>query len=173
MYVHSPNSAVNQKGFHAFLEKFLHLELPIVPASDGNQRKLYLQLIFSCMFIEQKHGWGDIFSGIPFLGIKDSKKRVLEFILNLDTINTEKKKEENRLEEARIKAEWAIIVKEVRNAVGRETCSIIDLPVHPCEFTEISAKGVSLNKGRKTLDVYIEELVESHVATNVVAGENL
>lgn len=77
MYVHMRNSATNIKGFHTFLEKFLHLDLPLVPATDGNQRKLYLQLIFSCMFIEQKHGWGDIFSGIPILGIKDSKKRVI------------------------------------------------------------------------------------------------
>ena len=47
MYVHMSNAAINQKGFHHFLEKFLHLELPSVPASDGIQRKLYLQLIFS------------------------------------------------------------------------------------------------------------------------------
>lgn len=35
---------------------------------------------------------GDIFSGIPVLGIKDSKKRVIEYVLNLDTIDTEKEK---------------------------------------------------------------------------------
>lgn len=61
MYVHMQNAAVNDKGFHHFLEKFLHLDLPTVPSTDGNQRKLYLQLLFSCMFIEQKHGWGDLF----------------------------------------------------------------------------------------------------------------
>lgn len=73
-YVHMQNSTVNKQGFHYFLERFLHLELPIVPTTDGKQRKLYLQLIFSCMFIEQKHGWADLFSGMPILGIKDSKK---------------------------------------------------------------------------------------------------
>lgn len=92
-YVHMQNSTVNKQGFHYFLERFLHLELPIVPTTDGKQRKLYLQLIFSCMFIEQKHGWADLFSGMPILGIKDSKKRVLEFIMNLDTLSNEKKKE--------------------------------------------------------------------------------
>ena len=70
-----PNSAINAKGFHSFLEKFLFLELPQVSASDDTQRKLYLQLVFSCMFIEQKHGWSDLFSGMPILGIKESKKR--------------------------------------------------------------------------------------------------
>lgn len=76
MYVHMPNAAINQKGFHAFLEHFIGLELPIVPTTDDKERKLYLQLIFSCMFIEQKRGWADIFSGMPILGIKDAKIRV-------------------------------------------------------------------------------------------------
>lgn len=29
MYVHMRNSATNIKGFHTFLEKFLHLDLPL------------------------------------------------------------------------------------------------------------------------------------------------
>lgn len=158
MYVHMKNSATNIKGFHTFLEKFLHLELPMVPATDGNQRKLYLQLMFSCMFIEQKHGWGDIFSGIPVLGIKDSKKRVVEYVLSLDTIDTEKKKEELKFEETRIKNEWAVEIKELQNAVNRETCSVSGVPVVPCEFTQISAEGIHIFKDKKLLDTYIQEL---------------
>ena len=73
-YVHMKNSATNIKGFHTFLENFLKVKLPIVTTSDDNERKLYLQLIFSSMFIEQKHGWADLFSGMPYLGIKDAKK---------------------------------------------------------------------------------------------------
>ena len=130
-YVHMPNSAVNSQGFHRFLEKFLHLTLPKVPATDGVQRKLYLQLVFSCMFIEQKHGWGDLFSGMPILGIKDAKKRVLEFVMNLDTLNNEKKTEELKAEEARIRNEWGLLVKDIINSCTRETCDIIGLPTKP------------------------------------------
>ena len=158
MYVHMKNSATNVKGFHTFLENFLHLELPLVPATDGKQRKLYLQLIFSCMFIEQKHGWGDIFSGIPILGIKDSKKRVVEYVLGLDIIDTEKKKEELKFEETRIKNEWAVEIKELQNAVNRETCSVCGVPVVPCVFTQISAEGIHIFKNKKTLDIYVQEL---------------
>ena len=158
MYVHMKNSATNIKGFHTFLEKFLHLELPLVPATDGKQRKLYMQLIFSCMFIEQKHGWGDIFSGIPVLGIKDSKKRVIEYVLNLDTIDTEKKKEELKFEEARIRNEWIIEIKELQNAVNRETCSVSGVPLEPCEFTQISADDIHIFKEKKPLDIFIQEL---------------
>lgn len=119
-YVHMPNSAVNNQGFHKFLEKFLHLTLPKVPATDGVQRKLYLQLIFSCMFIEQKHGWGDLFSGMPILGIKDAKKRVLEFVMNLDTLNNEKRTEELKVEESRIRSEWGLLVKDIINSCTSE-----------------------------------------------------
>lgn len=50
-YVNIQNSATSEKGFHTFLEEFLHMKLPLVRASDGNERKLYLQMIFASMFI--------------------------------------------------------------------------------------------------------------------------
>lgn len=162
MYVHMRNSATNIKGFHTFLEKFLHLDLPLVPATDGNQRKLYLQLIFSCMFIEQKHGWGDIFSGIPILGIKDSKKRVIEYVLNLDTIGIEKKKEELKFEEERIRSEWTVEIKEIQNTVNREICLISGIPMEPCEFTQITAKGIHIFKEEKSLDTFIQKLKDEY-----------
>lgn len=58
MYVHAQNSTTSIRGFHAFLEKFIGLELPLVPTNDGNEYKLYLQLLFSSMFIEQKKRMG-------------------------------------------------------------------------------------------------------------------
>lgn len=73
-YVNFPNSATSDKGFHTFLEEFLHMELPLVRTSDNNERKLYLQVIFASMFIEQKHSWADILSGMPIFGIRESKK---------------------------------------------------------------------------------------------------
>lgn len=158
MYVHMPNSATNIKGFHHFLEKYLHLELPMVPSSDGVLRKLYLQIIFSCMFIEQKHGWGDIFSGMPMLGIKDAKKRVIEFVLKLDTLNNEKKKETLKNEEARIKNEWDLHVRELFNSVHRETCMLIGVPVKPCILTEIDLTGIHLLKNEEKINEYIENL---------------
>lgn len=90
-YVNIQNSATSEKGFHTFLEEFLHMELPLVQTSDGNERKLYLQVIFASMFIEQKHGWSDILSGMPVFGFRESKKRIVEYILGLDTLKNEKR----------------------------------------------------------------------------------
>lgn len=158
MYVHMPNSATNVKGFHRYLEKFLHMDLPMVPTLEGAQRKLYLQLIFSCMFIEQKHGWGDIFSGIPFLGIKDSKKRVLEYVLGLDTLGNEKRKEKLRSDENHIKNEWMQHLKEIYNAANKENCNMVGLPMNPCILTKIDLSGIHVFKGDTEISEEIKDL---------------
>lgn len=131
MYVHAANSTTSAKGFHAFLENFIGFELPIVPATDGNEYKLYMQLIFSTMFIEQKRGWADLFSAMPIFSIKDAKKRVIEYILSLDTLSNEKKRIRIRLQETRIQSKWEAIITELHSLCNQEDCSISRLPMKP------------------------------------------
>ncbi|MED4599680.1 hypothetical protein P9314_03040 [Paenibacillus validus] len=162
MYVHMPNSAVNKKGFHSFLETFLHIELPLVPASDDAIRKLYLQLIFSGMFIEQKHGWADLLSGMPVLGIRESKKRVLEFILRLDTLENEKKKDYLRTSESNIKHKWESLVKELIIYTNRESCTISGLPASPKLLSEDDFSKILISKDNDSIEEYIEDLNEQY-----------
>lgn len=165
MYVHMPNAAVNQKGFHAFLEKYIGLELPVVPASDDSERKLYLQLIFSCMFIEQKRGWADIFSGMPILGIKDSKKRVLEFILGLDTIKNERKRSKLLNNEGQIKSKWEKLAQEVSIFGSREWCSVVGIPYTPQVLDEniLASMHIFMNDEKRTpIDNWIGNLVQEY-----------
>ncbi|WP_435924090.1 hypothetical protein [Paenibacillus sp. DYY-L-2] len=162
MYVHMPNAANNKKGFHNFLETFLHFELPLVPASDDAVRKLYLQLIFSGMFIEQKHGWADILAGMPILGIKESKKRVIEFILNLDTLDNERKKDQLRSEEDNIKKEWTTVVRDITLLVEKEACSITGLPLSPKILTDLDYSKITIQKGGVHIDEYINDLTEKY-----------
>lgn len=168
MYVHMQNSAVNKKGFHSFLERFLHIELPLVPATDDVTRKLYLQLIFSAMFIEQKHGWADILSGMPVLGIRESKKRVLEFIINLDTLENEKKKDYLRTRESSIRDEWGTIIKEIILLSGRESCSTHNIPVHPQILTDEDVLEMSIKKEDLRLNEYVDVLRERYIQLSVL-----
>ena len=131
MYVHSQNAAQHEKGFHAFLEKFMGMELPIVATTDSTDRKLYLQLIFAGMFIEQKRGWADFFSAMPYLGIKDSKKRIIEYLVGLETLSNEKKKNELSIEERSIRQEWGGIIREINSLCYRENCQIQGIPTEP------------------------------------------
>ncbi len=130
-YVNIQNAATSSRGFHSFLENFLHLELPLVRTSDGIERKLYLQLIFSAMFIEQKHGWSDILSGMPIFGIRESKKRVLEYIIGLDTLKNEKEHERLNGIKTEIENEWKKLIQQIQATVYLNSCNIINLPIHP------------------------------------------
>ena len=158
MYVHFPNSAVNEKGFHNFLEKFLFLELPLVTSADDAQRKLYLQLIFSGMFIEQKHGWSALFSGMPILGIKESKKRVIEFVLKLDTLENDKIRDELKLKESVINNKWKSCVNELLAAVNRETCTIINLPANPRILKDNELSRIAIIKNQDPIADTISKL---------------
>ncbi|MFC5734656.1 hypothetical protein [Cytobacillus gottheilii] len=112
MYVHSQNSATSNKGFFTFLEAFLGLDLPSVASTDDKERKLYLQLIFSSMLIEQKRGWSDLFSGMPHFGIREPKKRVIEYLLNMDTLKNEKIRHRLKIKESRIVEKWKQVFHE-------------------------------------------------------------
>lgn len=130
-YVNLPNSATSEKGFHTFLEEFLHMELPLVRTSDGNERKLYLQVIFAAMFIEQKHGWSDILSGMPIFGIRESKKRIVEYILGLDTLKNEKERDRLNSLKTQIERKWEQLILDIQRSVYSESCEVFNLPRHP------------------------------------------
>ncbi|MGN7403551.1 hypothetical protein ACTHO0_27290 [Cytobacillus praedii] len=118
MYVHSQNSATSKKGFFTFLETFLGMALPSVPGSDDKEKKLYLQLIFSSMLIEQKRGWADLFSGMPHFGIREPKKRVIEYLLNMDTLLNEKLKHQLKIKENTIIEKWKQLYMDTTEALG-------------------------------------------------------
>jgi hypothetical protein len=136
MFVNAQNSATSKKGFHTYLEEFLHLELPEVRTSDESERKLYLQVIFASMFIEQKHGWSDIFSGMPIFGIRESKKRVIEFLLGLDTLKNEKERDRLKTIKANIECEWEQVITEIQRIALRESCEARNLPTRPRVLAE-------------------------------------
>lgn len=141
-YVNFINSATSEKGFHNFLEEFLHLELPLVRASDGNERKLYLQVIFAAMFIEQKHGWSDILSGMPIFGIRESKKRIVEYILGLDTLRNEKERDRLNAEKKQLERDWEQLVSEMERLVYLESCEISNLPKRPRVISEVDCSRI-------------------------------
>jgi predicted nucleic acid-binding Zn-ribbon protein len=130
-YVNIQNAATSEKGFHMFLEEFLHMELPLVRTSDGNERKLYLQVVFASMFIEQKHGWSDILSGMPIFGIRESKKRIVEYVLGLDTIKNEKERDRLNAVKAQLEREWEQLTSEMQRVVHSESCEITNIPLNP------------------------------------------
>lgn len=130
-YVNMKGAAKYSKGFHTFMEKFIGLKLPLVPAFDGVDRKLYLQLVFSAFFIEQKKGWSSIYSGMPYLGIKDSKKRVTEYILGLNSFEKSRHREELLSREKYCKEKWKDLYEDFLSLQISNQCTVTNLSKNP------------------------------------------
>lgn len=164
-YVHMPYAATNKSGFHTFLEKFLQIELPLVPASDGVDRKLYLQLVFAAMFIEQKNGWSGIYSGMPYLAIKDAKKRVTEFILALETFENERKRNQLLNKERYQKEQWKNLFAEMRVLQSSAQCYVKNIPQTPEILPDKFEKNVAIVRmvgDNVGIDEWISQLQEEH-----------
>ena len=159
-FVHGKNSARNEKGFFTFLEDFLHLQLPAVPTTDGSTRKLYLQLIFSALFIEQKQGWSNILARIPFLGIRESKRRVIEFLLQLDIFENEQQKEKCKSDEILIRNEWKSAIERMKYIIQTNGMDSLNLPLNPRILSreDIVAITAIHPVSEKTIDEIIAEL---------------
>ena len=164
-YVHMKFAATNRSGFHTFLEKFLQIELPLVLASDGVDRKLYLQLVFAAMFIEQKNGWSGIYSGMPYLAIKDAKKRVTEFILALETFENERKRNQLLNKERYQKEQWKNLFAEMRVFQSSAQCYVKNIPQIPEILPEKFEKNVAIVRmvgDNVGIDEWISQLQEEH-----------
>lgn len=162
-YVNMPDAARNKAGFHRFLEQFIGLKLPLVATTDGTDRKLYLQVIFAAMFIEQKNGWSGIYSGMPYLSIKDSKKRVTEYILNLHTFENERERNKLINKEKYQKELWGDLYRELVHLQNKTQCIVKNIPISPEILDEDFAQNVSVVRAvGEQIDIndWISELEE-------------
>jgi predicted nucleic acid-binding Zn-ribbon protein len=177
-YVQLANSAINKKGFHTYLEEFIGLNLPKVPTSDNVKRKLYLQLIFSCMFIEQKRGWSDYYSAMPYLGVKSAKKRIAEYVLGLEQIDNERRRSELKIEADGITDRWSKVYKDLMYDAKREGVIIENLTETPKLLKSNSVDGYKVfieEDGKKTIDMMIgllEKEIEELGSIKPIISEN-
>ncbi|MFR0778756.1 MAG: hypothetical protein ACLSH8_04030 [Zhenhengia sp.] len=147
MYVHLSGGATNEKGFHRFLETFLGFELPTVPCFDEAERKLYLQIIFSAFFIEQKRGWGDLFATLPtYLKVKEAKKRIVEFILGLESLKNEKLKQQYKENARRIKRDWGSLYRDIERLLKKIGYRLEGIDRAPYIIDENNFKQIKLMK---------------------------
>jgi len=158
MYVHLAYAATLNDGFHYYLEKYLSLDLPIVPCSNNSENKLYLQLIFSSMFIEQKRGWTDIMSGMPIYNISDARKRIVEFLIGLETLTNERKKKEIANQKENITREWIIFVNEIKIIAKQNHIEINNLFTEPKILFDDEIESITIMKNEKTVEIYLKDL---------------
>ncbi|MFQ6872604.1 hypothetical protein [Romboutsia timonensis] len=180
MYVHMKGSASNEKGFHTYLEEFMGLNLPDVPSYDDKNRKLYLQIIFSTIFTEQKRGWADLFACMPtYLKIRDAKKRAIEFLIGLESLNIEKKRQLCKDNENHIKKEWENIYNNINFIADKKGCSISNINPKPeiiddeknysiYKYTD-NGKYLYINDYINSLEIQLEDLNSE----SIIIGDNI
>ncbi|MBX9809948.1 hypothetical protein K2X92_06165 [Candidatus Gracilibacteria bacterium] len=107
-FLHDGGSVTNPyTGFFNYLASFLNLTLPEVVTKDGKNQKIYLQQIAPSYLIEQKAGWSDFLSTIPYYGgITGIKGKVIEYTLNLDISERQKQKQEYIARRKNIENNW-------------------------------------------------------------------
>lgn len=119
-FVLDAGSATNESGFYAFLAQFLDWNLPIVARYDGTECPLYLEAIFPMLFVEQKRGWSSIQGPFPtFLRIQDVARRVMEFLLDLETAKNRRRRAEMRAAISELLGRWSDCRKDMEEAAAR------------------------------------------------------
>lgn len=124
-YLHDGGSAQNKLGFYKYLEKYIGYKLPKVASyNEGKEIPLYLQVIFNAYFIEQLQGWTDFFATTPNFGVKEPKKRIIEFLLNLDASEFEKNKFQYEEEKERIYKKWVEHINLIKSDINQISAQI-------------------------------------------------
>lgn len=162
-FLHDGGSASRENGFYNFLENFLGLNLPIVPTYEGGETKLYLQIIFNAFFTEQIKGWTDFFAAIPNFGIKDSKKRIIEYILNLDTFEYEKRRNNYENTKKEIILKWEKQAIKIKEQVENTSGIITGFPKEVMGQELLSTKKYEvffkMEDEKLTLNEYLKKLI--------------
>ncbi|MBO9102193.1 MULTISPECIES: hypothetical protein [unclassified Rhizobium] len=127
-YYLGQGSYTDTRGFHRLLSEFIGFpEVQVISQDDGVMR-LYLEYIFSAIFIEQKRGWADIMANIPYYRVRDPKKSTIAEILGLDYIRNNLQRNALRLDEQRLKARYDTGTEVLKRHVNGRQFSIKGIP---------------------------------------------
>ena len=131
-FLHDGGSAQDKElGFFAFFEDFIGLDLPIVSNNNGGETKLYLQTIFSSLFIEQKRGWTNYIANTPYYPITAVREKIVSYLLDLDKFRNEKKLDELTSERNRITSKWGENSSAIKLVLKPLSLTVNGLPNKP------------------------------------------
>jgi len=162
-YIHDKGSAQNiDTGFFRYMEEFLGIQLPNVSSSTGGEAKLYLQCIFSALIIEQKRGWTDYLANIPYFAIRESKLKVIQYILNLDVFDNDRERDHLLSEIADISRRWSEEYSLLKLVSESEELIVRGIPSKP--DTSFDKQLTIVSKHYKGEDVVLPDYYSSLIS---------
>ena len=129
-FVNGRGNNDDPNGFYEWFKDFINLTVPEVSNSNAKSdySTLYLQMIFSSIFIEQTKGWSEFFATMPYFGVTKPKEKVIEFLLNLDEINISTKRDTYNKEKNSIVDNWNKTIKAFSYLEKQNNAIITSLP---------------------------------------------
>lgn len=131
-FVRLEGAAVRERGFHRLLAEFIGLNLPVVEKYDGGQCPLYLEALFSVNYVEQTRGWGGIQNVLPtYLGIRDAAQKVVEFTLNLDAQEINRRRQRVTSDVADVERLWLSKLERLQSQISPVAGYLPNFPEKP------------------------------------------
>jgi hypothetical protein len=163
MYVHDAGSASDELyGFHLYLTEFLEINLPEVVTAKGDLHKLYLQQLAPAFIIEQKTGWSDFFATMPYFGMRNTEQRVVEFLLNLDVFENEKRKQQLNAVKQNINNRWQNLYSKFQNLAERSGGKIVGINNNPEILNNFQGIYISLLKDEKSISLVDQNEIQKN-----------
>lgn len=131
-FLHLEGDTKRERGFYFWFSKFLDWNLPQVPNHNGKDTPLYPSVLFPAWFVEQKKGWSSILATIPTqFGIKESKKRALEFLLSLDVNDNILERNSIKNDIDTIGFQWKLIRHNAEIVAAKVSAIVSGIPEQP------------------------------------------
>lgn len=173
-FVNRKGSASRELGFHNYLAYFLSWPLPLVKTYDGNEYPLYMQCIFPYFVVEQTRGWSTIQPPLPtHFRIKDTHKRAIEFLLNMDAHRIALRRQEAQLKVSQVESSWNSLVSRGEELAERCAGRMQSLPKKPMvawppqippELMFPSGENwISITRRINLKEIALQELVEQEI----------
>jgi hypothetical protein len=150
MYIHDKGGASDDiYGFHLFLTEFLRWNLPEVINTKGELAKLYLQQIAPAFIIEQKSGWSDFFATLPYFGMRNTESRVVEFLLDMDVFENEKRKQQLLSNKQNLSNEWHSLFVQFNKLAEKSGGLLKGLEANPAIINSFGSIYIAIQKEDK------------------------
>lgn len=176
-FLRAPNDHDSDSGFYTWLSIFSDIVPPKFSIEEGKEKKqLYLQNIFAAAFVEQTKGWSDFYAQMPYFGIKDSKRKLTEFLLSMECLENDFLREQLKIELDAGKKEWATEYKNLQYRIGDFPITIQSLTekyeeISPEKignikpFIKVDSVWLGLNEYLNQLKVNLTSLVSENKKT--------
>jgi hypothetical protein len=134
-----------------------------------------LQNIFPSFIIEQKAGWTDFLSTIPYYSLLDKETRAVEFILNLDSWKIQQLKSQLKQEKNEIIENWKTLYLRLKALANQIACEVRGVEISPSIIDSKNAIFLSYPTEDKNYPLadYIKILEEEYQSIAILEIPNV